>query len=230
MSTSNTFNFNPTITDLVLEAFERISIQPNQLTPRHMFSSRMSANLALQSWSLRGVNLWAVDLQTVPLSKDQATYLLDTATEAILDAYVTRTGSDGTNVDFSIAPLSRTDYAAIARKDDAGPPTQYWFERIIAPQVTLWLVPDADTTYTLKYYRLRRLQDADFVGGQTPDVHYRFLDAFAAEMAARLAEKFAPAMLSDKIALAQAAWKLASAEDREMADLQISPDFNGYFS
>lgn len=225
MTTSGTYTFNPSIGDLTLEAFERIGLEPNQLTARHMISARMSANLELQSWALRGVNLWAVDLQTVNLTDEDDTYTLDTATQAILDAYVTIDG-----IDYPLTPMSRTDYANIARKDDGGRPTQYWFERIVLPQVTFWRVPDADDTYVFKFYRLRRLQDSEYANGQTADIHYRFTDAFAAGLCARLAEKYAPEKYNDKLVGAGIAWKLAAAEDREMVPLTIMPQIGGYFT
>lgn len=229
MTTSDTYNFNPSIGDLTLEAFERISLEPNQLTARHMFSARMSANLELQTWSNRGVNLWAVDLQTVPLLGDTIEYDLLSSTQSILDAYISQTDDSGITTDYPVSPLSRTEYANIARKDETGRPTQYWFERIVAPKVKFWLVPDADDTYVFKFYRLRRLQDAELAGGQAPDIHYRFTDAFAAGLAARLAEKFATSMLNDKVALAMAAWKEAAGTDHEMVDIHITPDLAGYY-
>jgi len=229
MTTSNTYDFAPTITDLTLEAFERILLQPNQLTVRHMHSARISANFVLQSWANRGVNLWAVDLQEVPLEAEEPTYVLNPATQNILDAYISITDANGAVRDYPITPMGRTEYADISRKADTGRPTQYWFERLIAPQITLWLVPDDIQTYTLKFYRMRRLQDAAPVGGQGPDIHYRFTDAFAAALAARLAEKFAPAMLNDKISLAMAAWREASSEDNEHVDMHMTPDLTGYF-
>lgn len=230
MNTSGTYTFNPSFADLTLEAFERINLQPNQLTPRHMYSARMSANLELQTWANRGVNLWTVDLQTQALSDTIASYNLDTATQSILDAYITELDSNGDAIsDLAVSPLSRTEYANIARKDEGGRPTQYWFERITLPRVTFWQVPDADTTYIFKFYRLRRLQDVEFAGLQTVDLHYRFFDAFAAGLAARLAEKFAPMMLADKRSAAKDSWLEAAGGDHELVDLHVTPDVSGYF-
>lgn len=229
MATSNAYTFAPSIADLTLEAFDRIQIPAQALTPHHMFSARMSANLELTTWASRGVNLWAVDQIAQVLTPGQAIYALDGATEAVLDAYLSVDDGAGSVIDYSLAPISRTDYANIARKGDQGRPTQYWFERIVAPQIIFWLVPDSTLTYTFKCWRLRRLQDASFEQAQQPDIHYRFTDSLAAGLAARLAEKFAPQLLQDKITLAAAAWKLAAAEDREMTDLRITPEFTGYF-
>ena len=94
MTTSGTTAFNPAYSDLVLEAFDRIQIRGPEITADHIFSAYSSTNLLLRQWGTRGVNLWAVDVVTVNLSKGVATYNLPADTVQLLDCYL-RTFSMG---------------------------------------------------------------------------------------------------------------------------------------
>lgn len=228
MTTSGTYTFDPTLADFIIEAFERAGVKPNQISTSHMQSARMSANLLLAAWSNLGVNLWAVDLQTVPLLINDGEYNIDTATVSILDAYI-RMGTTPNFTDYAMSPMSRTDWSNIANKLQTGRPNQYWFNRAIVPTINVWLVPDASDTYTLHFYRLRRLQDANIPAGETVDIHFRFQEAFVSDLAARLAQKYNAEKWKDLRADAGIQWKAARDEDREMVDTYITPDLSGYY-
>ena len=133
-------------------------------------------------------------------------------------------------IDRVVTSISRTDYAAYPDKQMQGPPTTYWFDRLSPiPSVTMWQVPDGNGPYQLFYYRMRRIQDAYAIGGQTADIPYRFLDALCAELAARLARKYAPALVQSLQMDAKEAWAIASEEDRERVQMFLVPDTSGYF-
>lgn len=85
---SGTTAFNPGNADLVLAAFRRIGIRSSEIANEHMLSAKMCMNLVQSSWSNMGVNLWRVDLQTVPLVQGVATYGVPTDTVMVLDAYI----------------------------------------------------------------------------------------------------------------------------------------------
>lgn len=227
-TTSNTYDFTLGNAQIVEEAFGRIGIRPPEITREYLVSARRSLNLGLQTFSLRGVNLFAVDLQTIPLFQGVTTYDIPPETMIILDAYI-ETVAGGSTIDRYIYGMSRDDYAALANKQTQAPPTQFWFDRLISPTITLWPVPDADDTYALKYYRMRRIQDADITMGQNPDVQYRFLDATCSDLTARLAEKYKPEMWEGKLAAAARSWAEAAAEDRERVDIYITPDLSSYY-
>ncbi len=61
-TTSNTYLFgtNTQVDDLFREAYERIGIIGNDLTPLNVQSAIMSANLELASWPGKGLNLWLI--------------------------------------------------------------------------------------------------------------------------------------------------------------------------
>lgn len=229
MTASGTYDWSLDLGDVVLEAADRIGIRPNALLREHYISARRSLNLTLQSWANKVPLLWAIDLQSVPLLSGVATYNVPQETVTMLDTYI-ETGTGATLNDRFITPLSRNDYAAIPNKTNQSPPTTYWFDRLSPiPTVTLWPVPEADSTYTLKYYRMRRIQDANPVSGQTADIPYLFLDALCAELSQRLASKYAPDRLAEKMAEAKEAWALASGENRERADFHLVPDIGAYW-
>lgn len=391
-STSGTSSWFLDNAGIITEAFSRCAIRPTALTREHFSSATRSLNLALQAFSNRGVNLWQVDLQAIPLIQGQGVYTLPSNTVNILDAYIetyqlgsivnqapnfstvltsevvtvvqdshglvsgewievsvpvavggivlngfyivsvinaneytitatsvatstvnnggvvpqfTATQNSSTvtctltnhglvpNQQFAVAvqtdaggipllgiyvvgavidvnsfvftaqyiastngsayenggevqlqtqanspdpidriltSISRTDYAAYPDKVMQGPPTTFWFDRLSPiPTVTLWQVPDQNGPYQFYYYRMRRIQDAYATGGQTADIPYLFLDALCADMAMRLARKYAQALLPGLQQEAKEAWVQAAEENRERVTLFLCPDTSSYF-
>lgn len=227
MSASGTYAFNPSVGELVLNAYARCGIRATALTAEHMVDARMESNLLLSEFSILTPNLWTIDLVTVDLVEGQTTYDVDPYTMMILDAYI-RTGDDPPT-DRIIMPISRTEYASYPNKEEQGYPTVFWFDRLLSPTITLWQVPDDNGPYTLRYYRAKQIQDADYTGAQTLDLPLRFLDAFAAGLAKRLARIHAPALYEARRQDAKEAWDLAAKQDTEMVPLYISPGLSGYY-
>ena len=197
----------------------------------------MASNMMLARWSNQGVNLWAVDLVTVPLVQGQSTYTVDGDTMMILDAYVGITNS-GPEIDRIIMPISRREYASYPNKTQQGFTTVYWFDRLITasrstgsagPSVTLWPVPDGNSAQVLKYYRVRQLQDSAFSGAQTVEVPYLWLEAFAYGLAERLAQIWNPALIQTLKPLSDESYAIASQQNVETAQQYISPQIAGYY-
>ena len=227
-SNAYTFSTQANLGELVLNSFARCGIRRTMLTAEHMQDARVSANLWLSSTSNSQPNLWLVDLQELTLDEGVSTYELDPETILILDAYRSTT-SGGQTTDLIMFPISRTDYASFSNKTTEGLPTVFWFQRDITPKVTVWQPPDANGPYTFKYYRVRQAMDANLQGGLNVEIPYRFLDAFAAGLAARLAEIYAPDRY-DKLAVsAEKAWNLAAIQDEENVQVYISPGIAGYY-
>lgn len=226
MTTSGTYNFAPNVGDLILNAYDRIQIRPSALTQDHMINARTEGNFLQVEWQNKGVSLWTVDLETVPLIQGTASYSVPAETVMILDAYI---GVGSPEIDRFISPISRTDYAAQANKTQQGFPTTYWFDRLISPTITLWPVPDQNSYYTLKYYRYRVIQDAEYAGGIAPEVPYLFLDAWTACLAHRLARIYAPQMEQQRKADAVEAWNIAAAQNTENVPIFIRPDLSPYY-
>ena len=188
MATSGTYTFNPSLGELTLYAYNLVGIRNTSIVQEHMESARMATNLLLSSWSNRGVNLWAVDLVTVPLVEGQSTYTVDSNTVVILDAYVVIDNGNSDPIDRIILPISRTEYSSYPNKEQQGFTTVYWFDRLLSPTVTVWPVPDGTSAQYLKYYRVKRLQDANLQSGENVEIPYLWMDAFAFGLAVRLAQ------------------------------------------
>ena len=228
MSTSGTYNFNPALGEIIIYAYNLIGVRGTSLLQEHMQSARMAANMLLSRWANQGVNLWAVDLVTVPLVKGVATYPVDGNTVVMLDTYIETINGSGQPIDRLILPISRTEYASYPNKEQQEFSTTYWFDRLLSPSVTLWPVPDGTTT-SLKYYRVRQLQDANLQNGQQVEIPYLWMEAFAYGLAQRLATIWAPDKMMMLKPMADEAYSIAAAQNVETAQQYISPMISGYF-
>ena len=238
MATSGTYAYNPGLGELTLYAYNLIGIRNTAVLQEHMEAARMASNMLCARWSNQGVNLWAVDLVTTPLVTGQATYAVEGNTVMILDAYVQNDDS-GANIDRIILPVSRTEYASYPNKEQQGFPTVYWFDRLISssrstgsagPSVTLWPVPNTDNgPQSLKYYRVRQIQDSALTNGQTVEIPYLWLEAFAYGLAYRLAQIWAPALAIGIKPMADESYQIAADQNIETASYFISPMVSGYF-
>ena len=229
MTTSGTYTYNPSLGELTLFAYNLAGVRNTALVQEHMEAARMAANLMLANWSNRGVNLWAVDLVTVPLVAGQSTYNVDGDTVVMLDAYMVIDDGNSDPIDRIILPISRTEYASYPNKEQQGFTTVFWFDRLIAPTVTLWPVPDGNSAQFLKYYRVRRIQDSNLQGGQNVEIPYLWLDAFAYGLASRLAQIWNPPLIQMLKPLADEAYQVAADQNIETAATYISPMISGYF-
>jgi len=237
MATSTTYDFNPSLGELTLYAFNLVEVRNTALAQEHFESARMATNMMLSSWSNRGVNLWAVDLQTVPLVQGQATYTVPTNTVVVLDAYVTTT-SGGTPINRVILPVSRTEYASYPNKTQQGFPTVFWFDRLIgddrstgslSPTLYIWPTPDGNSAQSLSYYRVRQIQDSNMGNAQNVEIPYLWLEAAALGLAYRLSLIWNPAKAQILKPLADEAYQIAADQNVETAQQYISPQIQGYF-
>lgn len=221
MTTSGTTDFNLNFAEIAEEAFERAGREMR--SGYDLRTARRSMNLMLLEWANRGINLWTIEQGVIPLVTGVATYSLPADTIDLLE-HVIRTGSGTTQADLNITRISVSTYATIPNKNVSGRPIQLKVNRQIAPEVTVWPVPDNSQPYTLVYWRLRRMDDAG-TGTNTQDVPFRFLPVVVAGLAYYLAMKMPEG--APKIDLLkqeyEAQWGLASGEDREKAAVRFVP-------
>lgn len=92
MTTSGTYNYNPSLGELTLYAFNLCGIRNTALLQEHMESARMAANMLLGRWSSQGVNLWTVTKESIPLVAGQATYSVPSNNIVMLDTYIVTGG------------------------------------------------------------------------------------------------------------------------------------------
>lgn len=228
MTTSGTYNYNPSLGELTLYAFNLCGIRNTALLQEHMESARMAANLLLGRWSSQGVNLWTVSKESIPLVAGQATYSVPTNNIVMLDTYISTIDGSGNAIDRLILPISRTEYASYPNKEQQGFPTTYWQDRLLSGTVTLWPVPDGTQT-SLDFYQVTQIEDADFSGGQTLSLPIYFMEAFAFGLAQRLALIWAPDKVVMLKPLADEAYQIAASQNVETAQQYISPVISGYY-
>lgn len=220
MATSGTFLFNLAMDDLLTEAWERCGKSPEILNAAVSNSALRSVQLALLDWSNRGLNLWQIDKQAVAIPAGTQSFTTAVGTTDVLEMTVSVN-----NRDMIMAPIGRYDYVTQADKIYRSRPTQYWVDRTNPlPVVSLYPVPDQD--YELTYYRVRLPQDMSSLV-QTADAPILWMEALSAELAARLAEKFAPDREVALRAKADRAFANAATENRERVPLIITPSFYG---
>jgi len=229
MTTSGTYSFDPSLGELTLYAFNIAGLRNTSLLQEHMQSARMATNMMLSTWANKGVNLWTVDLVSVPLVQGQATYSVDASTIMVLDAYMRIDDGVTDPIDRLILPISRTEYASYPNKEQQGFSTVFWFDRLVSPTITLWPVPDGTSAQYLKYYRTRQVQDSNLTNGQTVEIPYRWLEAFADGLAYRLSKIWSPEKAVALKAMADESCNVAAYQDVEQASQYISPQIAGYY-
>ena len=228
MATSGTTTFNMDFTEIAEEAWERAGREMR--SGYDLRTARRSMNLLTIEWQNRGINMWTIDEGTISLVQGTSSYDLPADTIDLLE-HVIRTGSGNvsTQSDLSISRISVSTYASIPNKLTQGRPIQIYIDRGQAnPSVTVWPVPDASSTYVLKYYRMRRIQDAGS-GVEDADVNFRFLPCLVAGLAYYIAQK--DPELAPRISMLQTEYErqfdLAAQEDREKASISLVPRMYG---
>ena len=191
-------------------------------------TARRSLNIMSAEWSNRGLNLWTVAEGTVSITAGTATYTLPSDTIDLLE-HVIRTGSGSTQSDQSLTRISGSTYATLTSKNSEGKPVQIYVDRQATPTVTFWPVPDSASTYTLVYWRIRRIEDVGAAASNTYDAPSRFIPPLVAGLAYQIALK-RPEVDLNRVALLKAAYEeqftLAADEDRSKASVQFVPSIS----
>lgn len=222
MATSGTTSFTMDFTEVAEEAWERAGREMR--SGYDLRTARRSMNLLTIEWQNRGINMWTIDEGTVALVAGTASYNLPADTIDLME-HVLRTGSGVSQQDLVMPRISVSTYASIPNKLITGRPLQVMITRAQAiPTVTVWPVPDSAATYTLAYWRLRRIEDAGN-GVDTADVNFRFLPALVAGLAYYISMKVPE--LIDRMPMLKQEYNeqfgLAAEEDREKATLRLVP-------
>ena len=221
MATSGTTSFNLTIDDIIEEAYERCGVRTN--SGHDLRSARRSLNLLFSDWGNRGVHLWKVTLQTQALTAGTFQYAAPSDCNDVLEAYISTTsGVTSSTQDVSLTKIDRSAYAALPNKLNQGQPSQYYVDRQTTPQIYLYQAPDASTYTYLKFYVVKRIEDAGAYSNN-PDVVYRFLPCMIAGLAYYMSFQYSP----DRVPLLKQTYEdemiRALDEDGQRTSLYVSP-------
>ena len=215
MATSGTRTFAPKFAELLSEAFSRILIRPAAITQDHIEEAVRSANLMFVSFSNRVQHQF--QLQEVPqaLSASDPTFDLPAGALDVWSMVVRKDGQDT-----PVFPMARKDYQRIPNKANEGRPFNYFVERgkvgNAVRTVTLWPTPDGTSADEAIMWVLMRPEDATGLP-EDISVAWEWFDAYACDLTARLAEKYAPELFEQKTVLATNAYNIAKGADRERA-------------
>lgn len=228
MTTTGTTNYNPAASNLTLAAYSRIRIRREMIESEHMADADTESNLVMVKFGNRQPNLWTSQLLTLGLTAGTATYVMPSNVIALQAVFLT-TSSGGTSNDRIVWPYSTFEYAAIPNKTQQAPPTAYWYDRQIIPQITLWPIPDAAATYTINVRCLTQIQDVNQTAGQQVQLPWRWLDVYVADLAYRLSRIYAPDLEPIRKVDAEEAWRNAATEDEERVHLYVLPQVDAYW-
>tara|TARA_R110001592_G_C12951292_1_gene731370 strand:+ start:172 stop:867 length:696 start_codon:yes stop_codon:yes gene_type:complete len=223
MATSGTTSFDLNIDEIIDEGYERCGLTTN--SGYDLRSARRSLNLLFAEWGNRGIHLWKVALHENALVSGQAEYSVSAGVNDVLEAFVSTTAAGANTVntqDVALTKMDRSAYSALPNKLALGQPSQYYVDRATTPKIYLYQAPDLNTYTTLKYYVIKRIEDA---GAYTddPDVVYRFLPCMVAGLAYYLAMKKAPQLVQQNKLIYEDQIKRALDEDGQRASTYITP-------
>ena len=210
MAISGTYTFNPDVSELVEEAYERAGLELR--SGYDLRTARRSLNFLMIEWQNRGINLWTIELKTISetsagdslttnyLNQSTASYNIDTGTISLLDLILRiNDGVVATQADYHLNRIAQPTYANIPNKLTEGRPLQYYFDRkeILDTgagtnqnsTITLWPIPDENSKYKILYWRIARIADTGNLASNTMQVPDRFLPALVAGLAYQVATK-----------------------------------------
>ncbi len=221
MATSGTTAFDLDIDDIIEEAYERCAVRTN--SGRDLKSARRSLNILFSEWSNRGVHLWKVSLNTQELTSGTATYTAPSNTSDVLEAYISSSsGTTSSTTDVALTKISRSDYASKNNKGATGQPSEYYVDRQTTPTITLYQTPNASTYTHLKYYIVKRIEDAGAYTNQA-DIAVRFIPCMVAGLAYYLSMKVNPQLVQQNKMIYEDELKRALDEDGQRTSVYITP-------
>jgi hypothetical protein len=214
MTTSGSRDFNLDVAEAIEEAYERIGLEMR--TGYDAKTARRSMNLMFAEWANRGLNLWTVTEDTLTVTQGVSEYTLGTDVVDILDMALRRDGTD-----YEMERISRSDYLDFPNKTDQGRPSQFYFDRQIAPVINLWQTPE-NSTDQLVYYYVRRIEDVDTLTNTT-GIPFRFYPCMVAGLAYYLAVKRAPERVQMMKTIYEEEFQRAANEDEGRVPLMLRP-------
>jgi hypothetical protein len=223
MATSGTTTFDLSIEEIIQEAYERCGMSTT--SGHSLRSARTSLNLLFAEWANRGIHLWKVSLNENQLVSGQAEYAVDGNVSDVLEAFISTTGAGANTVntqDVALSKIDRSAYSALPNKLAVGQPSQYYVDRQEIPKIYLYQAPDLSTYTYLKYYVIKRIEDAGAYTNDA-DIVFRFLPCMVAGLAYYLAMKNSPQLVQQNKLIYEDQLKRALDEDGQRASTFITP-------
>lgn len=87
MANSSSFVFNPSLDDIITDAYERCGVDPNTISSQQITSAIFSINATMIEFSNMQLNLWEVEQEILALTDGVRSYQLPAGTIDVLEAY-----------------------------------------------------------------------------------------------------------------------------------------------
>jgi hypothetical protein len=219
------------VVEICTEAAERAGVDFR--SGYSLTTARRSLELLAIEWANRGLNLWTIDSQLLPLVSGVNPYVLPADTVDILDAVIRNTSVTGIQSETPLTRIGVGEWPSYPNKLQTGRPYAFFVHRTVEPPVLyLHPVPDSYQPYWILYWRLRYMANLPRGGTGFVDAPARFLPAMISGLAFMLAMKSkdmnvrqtAPALK----ALYEADFDLASLEDRDRSSFFFVPGGSCY--
>lgn len=224
MVTSNTTTFNPDILEIIEDAMEMVGVEPR--VGYDLKTARRSLDMLLREWGNRGINMWTLKQEEIPIVAGDSAAALPFDTIDVLEC-TWRTGSGTAQNDRLMNRYSISQWAQMTNKNETGEPSQYFVERRNPPIMRVWPVPNQNGTLVI--WKLRSMEDAGKYTN-TVDIVPRFLPALTSGLAFYMAMKNPAA--GERVSMLQAEYErqfgLAAEEDRDRASFFMIPDLSSY--
>lgn len=160
-------------------AFEQVASGP-QWDNRVKFGRDM-LELILDKLQVDGLILRDIERYSLTLTSGTASYALPADTIDVLGDAMYQSAAGET--EFTVSPMDRETYHAIANKTQTGTPSRYWVERLATCTVYLHQVPD--TTDAVLYLQRKKMLADSSSGTATPDLERYGHDYLHYELAYR---------------------------------------------
>jgi len=132
--------------------------------------------------------------------------------------------------DLPVVQWNRDVYAVINNKRQEGSPsTNYYLEKLLTPQITLWPVPSSDSDH-LTLFLHRQVQDVGTLTQQL-ELPQRWVEAIIWQLAVRLAfelEEVDPAIITAVTQTAENYLSEAELNETDGAPIRLAPNIRGY--
>lgn len=182
MATSGTVAFEPSISQIIEDAYERCNVQ--MTSGSNLRTALFSLNILLSEWGNRGIHFWEIantnlyltagqktfdiyrnvatrDSSTTNKATSDGTNYVYNASDIITAAYRTNNGLTGQS-DIALTKIDQSTYAALSNKNSQGVPSQFWVQRFVnKTTLTLYIEPGTSQAENfINIYYVKRIQDA----------------------------------------------------------------------
>lgn len=166
MSTSNSYSFTVSASDIVNAALRTLQVIDQQATANSydLTFGIQALNLLLKSFATQGLPLWAIEWIQVPMVASQTSYTIGPGGNVNLSYRPTRLFSaflrtTSSNTDVTLLVISRQEYEILGSKLDTSIPNQVYYDNQLALPVAYFFNVPVDNSTVAWLSMQRPLQD-----------------------------------------------------------------------